>query len=276
MSLDQQFEDQEESSMSFLDHLEILRWHLIRITIALFLFSFIAFVFKSIVFDQLVLAPTFDSFITYQLFCQFSYFLGLGKKLCFDSMSFNLINITMAGQFTMHLIVSIVMGIIVAFPYILFELWRFIKPALAKSEKNYAKGIVFWGSLLFALGVAFGYYLITPLSVQFLGGYRVSDMVTNQISLRSYVTTITTITLACGVIFQLPILVYFLSKLGLITPKLMKTYRRHAVIAVLLLSAIITPPDVSSQILVALPLLVLYEISIWISKMVYKRDEERE
>ncbi len=276
MSLDQQFEEQQEEGMSFLDHLEVLRWHLVRIAIALILFSILAFLFKSFVFDTIVLAPVFDSFLTYQLFCKLSYFLGLGDKICFESISFQLINITMAGQFTMHFIVSLVSGVILAFPYILFEVWRFIKPALAKNEKNYARGIVFWGSVLFITGVAFGYYLITPLSVQFLGGYRVSELVNNQISLRSYISTVTTITLACGLVFQLPIIVYFLSKLGLITPKLMKTYRRHAIVAVLLLSAIITPPDISSQILVAIPLLFLYEISIWISRMVQKKEEKAE
>tara|TARA_R110002096_G_scaffold394733_2_gene590037 strand:+ start:12656 stop:13486 length:831 start_codon:yes stop_codon:yes gene_type:complete len=276
VSLDQQFEEQQEEGMSFLDHLEVLRWHLVRIAIALILFSILAFLFKSFVFDTIVLAPVFDSFLTYQLFCKLSYFLGLGDKICFESISFQLINITMAGQFTMHFIVSLVSGVILAFPYILFEVWRFIKPALAKNEKNYARGIVFWGSVLFITGVAFGYYLITPLSVQFLGGYRVSELVNNQISLRSYISTVTTITLACGLVFQLPIIVYFLSKLGLITPKLMKTYRRHAIVAVLLLSAIITPPDISSQILVAIPLLFLYEISIWISRMVQKKEEKAE
>lgn len=274
MGLDQQFEE-EDNNMSFLDHLEVLRWHLVRIVIALMLFATLAFLFKSFVFDTLVLAPVYDSFITYKLFCKFSHLLGMGAKLCFESMTFQLINITMAGQFSMHLIVSIVVGIIASFPYILFEVWRFIKPALAKKEKNYAKGIVFWGSLLFISGVAFGYYIITPLSVQFLGNYRVSILVENQISLRSYITTITTITLSCGIIFQLPILVYFLSKLGLVTPSLLKTYRRHSVIAVLLLAAIITPPDISSQVLVAFPLLLLYEISIWISRVVAKNEDAK-
>jgi len=274
MAMDQDFEE-DDNKMSFLDHLEILRWHLIRIVIALFLGASVAFVFKHIVFDVIVLAPAFDSFITYQLFCDLSHLLQLGEKLCFENLSFQLINLTMAGQFTMHIIVSIVAGVIVAFPYILYELWRFIKPALKKGEKNYAKGIVFWGSFLFLSGVAFGYYLITPLSVQFLGGYSVSELVKNQISLRSYITTVTTITLSSGLVFQLPIIVYFLSKLGLVTPKLMKTYRRHAIIAVLLLSALITPPDISSQVLVSVPLLFLYEISIWISKIVEKKQANK-
>src|SRR5690606_30589486 len=155
--------------------------------------------------------------ITYRAFCHFSNFIGLGDKLCFKEVSFQLINITMSGQFSMHIMVSFIAGLIVSFPYILFEIWRFIKPGLKKSEKNYAKGLVFWGSLLFISGISFGYFIISPLSVQFLGGYQVSELVSNQISLGSFITTTTTITLACGLLFQLPILVYFLAKLGLIT-----------------------------------------------------------
>jgi sec-independent protein translocase protein TatC len=273
VSLDQSF-DEDEAKMSFLDHLEVLRWHLVRIVIALLICTSLAFIFKGFVFDTIALAPVYNDFWTYQLFCKLSAFLQMGDKLCFDNISFQLINITMAGQFTMHIIVSIFAGIIVSFPYILYELWRFIKPALKKGERNYAKGIVFWGSFLFLSGVLFGYYLITPLSVQFLGSYTVSSLVKNQINLGSYISTVTTITLACGLIFQLPIIVYFLSRLGFVTPHLMKTYRRHAIIVVLLLAAIITPPDISSQVLVSLPLLLLYEISIWISRMVEKKEKK--
>lgn len=273
MSLDQSFDDT-ENEMSFLDHLEVMRWHLIRMVIAIMIFTILAFLFKDFVFNQVVLAPSFDNFITYQLFCDFSNLIGLGDKLCFQELPFNLINLTMAGQFTMHILVSFVSGLIVSFPYLLFEFWQFVKPALKKGEKSYARGLVFFGSLLFLLGVGFGYYLITPLSVQFLGGYRVSELVLNQISLKSYISTVTTITLACGIIFQLPIVVYFLSKVGLVTPQLMRTYRRHAIIAVLILAAIITPPDITSQVLVAVPLVFLYEISILISKAVVKKQED--
>ncbi len=274
MALDQSFDDEDEGKMSFLDHLEVLRWHLVRIVIAILVGAIVAFTFKSIVFDVIVLAPAYNSFLTYQLFCQLSEFLGLGRSLCFEDLSFELVNLTMAGQFSMHLIVSFIAGLIVAFPYILFEVWRFIKPALKKGEKNYARGLVFWGSFLFISGVLFGYYMITPLSVQFLGSYSVSAMIVNQISLNSYISTVTTITLSTGLIFQLPIVVYFLSKIGIVTPKLMKTYRRHAIVAVLLLSGLITPPDLTSQILVAFPLLLLYEISIVISRMVEKKEEK--
>lgn len=271
MSLDQQFEE-DDGQMSFLDHLEILRWHLIRIAIAILITTTLAFFFKHFVFDVIVLAPIFDDFITYRAFCSLSHSLAMGDKLCFVEMKFELINISMAGQFSMHIIVSLVAGLIAAFPYFLYEVWRFIKPALKNKEKNFARGLVFWGSLLFMMGVAFGYYVITPLSVQFLGGYTVSEFVYNQINLKSYISTVTTITLACGLIYQLPIIVYFLSKLGFVTPSLMKKYRRHSIIAVLILAAIITPPDISSQVLVALPLFLLYEISILISRAVVGKE----
>lgn len=274
MALDQSFDYGDDGKMSFLDHLEVLRWHLVRIVVAILLGAIAAFTFKSIVFDVIVLAPAYNSFLTYQLFCQLSELMSLGRVLCFDDLKFELVNLTMAGQFSMHLIVSFIAGLIIAFPYILFEIWRFIKPALKKGEKNYARGAVFWGSFLFISGVLFGYYMITPLSIQFLGSYSVSNMIVNQISLNSYISTVTTITLSTGLIFQLPIVVYFLSKIGIVTPKLMKTYRRHAIVAVLLLSGLITPPDLTSQILVSLPLLLLYEISIIISKMVQKKEEE--
>lgn len=272
--MDQSFDDEEEGKMSFLDHLEVLRWHLIRIVLAIMIGAIVAFVFKSFIFDVIVLAPADNSFLTYQLFCRLSEFLNLGRALCFDDLTFNLVNLTMAGQFSMHLIVSFIAGIIIAFPYLLFEVWRFIKPALKTGESSYARGLVFWGSFLFISGVLFGYYMITPLSVQFLGGYSVSEMIVNQISLRSYISTVTTITLSTGLIFQLPILVYFLSKIGIVTPKLMKAYRRHSIISVLLISGLITPPDLTSQVLVSLPLLLLYEVSILISKMVEKKAEK--
>lgn len=273
MALDQQMlDDGDEAEMSFLDHLEILRWHLVRIVICLGLFSFLAFIFKSIVFDLIVLAPKESDFVTYRAFCSISHFLGMGDKLCFKDVSFQLININMSGQFSMHILVSFIAGIVLSFPYILFEIWRFIKPGLKSKERNFARGMVFWASLLFLSGISFGYFLIAPLSVQFLGGYQVSELVSNQISLSSFISTVTSITLACGILFQLPILIYFLAKVGLITSSLLKTYRKHSIIIVLILSAIITPPDITSQILVTIPLIILYEISIWIASRVEKKQ----
>jgi sec-independent protein translocase protein TatC len=265
----------DKAEMSFLDHLEVFRWHLVRSSIAILVFTIVAFIFKSFVFDKVILAQKDSDFWTYQLFCKFSHLIGKGDALCMDEISFTLMNITMSGQFTTHIVTSIVVGIILAFPYLLFEVWRFITPALKKKEKKYALGLVFSGSILFAIGILFGYYFVSPLSVQFLGNYSVSSQVPNQITLTSYISTVTTVTLVCGLVFQLPLVVFFLSKLGLISPEFMRKYRKHAIVVTLVLSAIITPPDISSQVLLTIPLLILYEFSIYISKIVVKKSEKK-
>ena len=265
----------QKGEMSFLEHLEVFRWHLVRSAFAILLFSVLAFVFKSIVFDSILLAPKNPDFPTYRILCYLSQQLGLGNTLCMDELPFVLMNISMSGQFSTHIMTSIVAGFVVAFPYVFWEMWRFISPALYEKENNVAKGVVFFSSSLFLLGVLFGYYVVSPLSVHFLGSYQVSQTVANQISLSSFITTVTTICLANGVVFELPILVYFLTKIGLITPLFMRTYRKHALVLTLIFSSIITPPDITSQILVALPLMVLYEISIGISSRVLKKQEKQ-
>lgn len=178
----------------------------------------------------------------------------------------------MAGQFATHITVSLVVGLIAGFPYLFFEFWRFVRPALYSKEKKHARGSIFYTSFLFALGVSFGYYVITPLSIHFLGSYNVSSQVINQINLTSYISTITSIVLASGIIFELPILIFFLSKIGLVSPEFLRKYRKHSIILILILSAIITPPDIFSQILVCLPLLILYEVGIGISKRIQKQN----
>jgi len=181
----------------------------------------------------------------------------------------------MPGQFTTHIWVSFIAGLIIGMPYVLWEFWKFIKPALYDSEKKVARGVVFYSSILFFIGVLFGYYIIAPLSINFLGSYQVSETINNTINLSSYISTVSLIVLACGFIFELPIIVYFLTKVGLLTPKIMRTYRRHALVATLILSAVITPPDISSQILVAIPIVILYEFSIRISALVIKKQDNQ-
>ncbi len=258
------------NEMTFLEHLEELRWHLIRAFIAILIIAIAAFLFREIVFDKIILAPKNPDFLTNKLLCL------LGEKvnipnLCINTKSFQLISIKMAGQFTMHITTSIFAGIILGFPYLFWEFWRFIKPALYEKETKHTRGAVAISSFLFLTGVLFGYYIIAPLSVHFLGSYNVSDQVINQINLKSYIGTITSVTLAAGVTFELPILVYFLSKAGLITPGFLKKYRRHAIILILILAATITPPDIFSLILVTFPLLLLYEVGIIISRNIYKK-----
>ena len=261
-----------EGEMSFLEHLEVMRWHLLRSIVAIVILALVAFVFKDIVFDKIILAPKEPPFPTNRWLCQLGEILGL-ERICINQNPFSLQTVKMAEQFSMHIIVSLVAGIVVAFPYIFWEFWRFIVPALYDKERNTARGAVFYTSLLFILGVLFGYYIISPLSVNFLGNYKVSESVISAPTLRSYVQTITSVVLAAGLVFQLPILVYFLSKVGLVTPGFLKKYRRHSLVLIVTLSAIITPPDVFSQVLVALPLMVLYEIGIAISKRIVKEQE---
>lgn len=263
------------NEMSFLEHLEVLRWHIIKSLVAILVVAIIAFIFKDIVFNIILLEPKTPEFITNRLLCDFGRIVNI-PRLCINSRPLEIISIKMAGQFSMHIMVSLVAGLVLAFPYVFFQFWRFIVPALYSTEKRYAKGAVFFSSMLFILGVLFGYYIITPLSIHFLGSYSVSDQVTNQINLISYVSTMASVVLASGIVFELPILVYFLSKVGLVTPKFLRKYRKHSLILILALSAIITPPDIFSQVLVALPLVVLYEVGIYISKRIESRQKTEE
>ena len=261
------------SEMSFLEHLEELRWHIIRSAGVIILFAVIAFVFKEFIFDTIILKPKTPEFWTNRMFAKLGDLIN-SEAIKINQQDLNLIAIKMADQFMMHIMVSIIAGLIIASPVIFFEFWRFIKPALYDKEKKHASGAVFFTSILFMMGVLFGYFLIVPLSIHFLGSYSVSDQVTNQINTRSYISTVTTISMATGVVFLLPIFSYFLSKVGLLTPQFMKTYRKHAYVVMLLMSAIITPPDIFSQVMVCIPLVFLYEIGIMISRNVVKKREK--
>ena len=261
-----------KEEQSFLEHLEVLRWHLIRSAVAVLLFTTLAFIFPNILFDKIIFAAKDPSFATYRFFCWMSETLHFGEALCIDEMPFELMNINMSGQFSTHIISSVIAGFVIAFPYVFWEIWRFVKPALHKSEKKYSRGVVFYTSMLFTLGVLFGYYGVAPLSVQFLGNYQVSSQVANQINLNSYISTVTTVCLANGIVFLLPVLIYFLSKLGLITPTFLRQYRKHALVILMVLAAIITPPDIMSLLVVTFPLMVLYEVSIKVSTKFQEKE----
>jgi sec-independent protein translocase protein TatC len=262
-----------EKEMSFLEHLEELRWHIIRSVLAIVIFMIIAFIFKGFIFGQVILGPQRPGFLTNRLLCQFAEIVKI-PALCINQNPVQLINIKMSGQITTHITASIVSGLILAFPVILWEFWLFFKPALKTSEARYAKGAVGASSLLFFAGVLFGYFILTPLSIHFLSTYQVDPTVLNQINVRSYIGTLTSICLATGLIFELPIVAFFLTKIGVVTPEFMRKYRRHSVVVIVILAAIITPPDVFSQTLVCIPLLILYEVSIFISARVIKQKEK--
>lgn len=259
----------QQKEMDFLDHLEALRWHLMRSVISIFVFTIAAFVSKSFVFGTIIFGPSRPDFWTYQMFCKLFTKMGT-PEFCIEELAFTIQSRQMTGQFTMHIMASFVIGLIVAFPYTFWELWRFISPGLYPNERKHSRGAVFFVSLLFISGVLFGYYIVAPLSINFLASYQVDPSVINEFDITSYVSTVAMLVLACGIMFQLPMIVYFLSKAGLVHPKLMKSYRRHSLVVILFLSAILTPPDVISQILISLPLMFLYEISITISSRVLK------
>ncbi len=262
----------EQSEMSFLEHLEELRWHIIRAFLAIVVFSIVAFINKDIIFDKIILHPKMPDFWTNRMFGLLADYTGI-DSLRINTTELKLISISMAGQFMTHIWTSIIAGLIISSPYVIFEIWRFIKPALYEKERKHSAGAVFYMSILFILGVLFGYYLIVPLSVHFLGSYSISTEVGNQINVLSYISTVTSITLASGVIFELPVFVFFLAKVGILGPQMMKKYRRHSYVILLILSAIITPPDVFSQIMVCLPLVALYEVGILIAQRVTKKAE---
>lgn len=258
--------------MSFWAHLEELRGHLIRSALAIVAGGIAAFLAKDIIFNMVILAPKEPYFLTNRAFCYVARELSI-PALCINANPLKLINIDMAGQFTTHIYTSLIVGLIIAIPYVIWEIWRFIKPGLEPNERAHSSGAVLVTSGLFLTGVLFAYFLIVPLSINFLGSYQVSYLVENQVALRSYISTITTITLATGLVFELPIFIYFLSKAGLVTPEFLKKNRKLAFVIIIALSAIITPPDVFSQVMVGIPLVILYEISIRISKRVVARIE---
>lgn len=262
-----------DAEMSFLEHLEELRWHIIRSIIAIVSFMILAFIFKNFIFGTVILGPKNPEFITNRLLCSLGEKLNIAA-LCLNTKPLQLINIKMSGQLTTHIAASIVAGIILAFPVVLWEFWRFFKPALKPNESKYAQGAVFSASMLFFIGVLFGYFMLSPLSIHFLSSYEIDPSVANQINVRSYIGLLSSICLATGLIFELPIVAFFLTKVGILTPAFMRKYRKHSIVVIFIIAAIITPPDVFSQTLVAIPLLLLYEISIIISARVIRRKEK--
>jgi sec-independent protein translocase protein TatC len=265
-----------EKEMSFLDHLEDLRWHLIRATLAIVIVATVAFLAKDFIFDVIIFGPKSPDFPTYKLLCRIATNIGLEDSFCFTEEQFRIQSRTMAGQFSAHIWTSIMAGFIIAFPYVLYEFWKFISPGLRDNERSTSRGFILIASLLFFIGVLFGYYVVTPLSINFLGSYRVSDQVFNDFDLSSYIGLVRASVLASGLIFELPIIIYFLTKVGIVTPEFLRKYRKFALVIVLILSAIITPPDIASQVIVSVPVLILYEVSIYISKWVVRKQKRKE
>ena len=264
------------NEMSFLDHLEDLRWHLIRIVSAIMIVATAAFIFSRFIFDKIIFAPKEMDFPTYAFLCKAANFIGLDTTFCAEEMPMIIQNRTMAGQFSADIWTAILAGFIISFPYVIYQLWRFISPGLHKDEQKHSKGFIIISSFLFFIGILFGYYIITPLSLNFLANYSISEVVDNQIDIGSYIALVRSSALASGLIFELPIIIYFLTKIGLVTPEVLRKYRKYALVIVLILSAIITPPDIASQVIVAIPIIILYQVSIYISKVVIRNQKRKE
>lgn len=256
--------------MSFFDHIEILRWHLIRSAIAILVFTGLAFYFYDFVFDKIIMGPMRSDFWFYRMMCKLADALGR-PGLCVKAIQGKIINTEMAGQFTMQINSCLITGLICAAPYFLWEIWRFVKPALHENEAKAASGFVFYATALFITGILFGYFIIAPESISFLAGYKVSDIIENTFTIDSYLSSVTTLTLATGLVFQLPMIVYILSSIGILTPAFMRNGRRYAIVGILIIAAVITPtPDMLTMCIVSIPLFVLYEVGIVVAGRVEK------
>lgn len=265
-----------EAEMSFFEHLEVLRWHIIRSVIAIFVFAILSFTFYDFVFNQIIMGPKNLDFWTYRMMCKVGDLMNL-DGFCVEKIPFNIINTEIAGQFMLQINSCLLMAVAMGFPYLLFEIWLFIKPALTEVERKSASGFVFYATILFAIGALFGYYIVVPLSINFLANVSLSAEITNQIKIDSYLSTIATLTLGCGIIFLLPILIFILSKLGLMTPQFMRASRRYAVVIILIIAAIITPTaDIITLLTVSAPMFILYELSISVSANVQRKRELKE
>lgn len=262
--------------MSFLNHLEELRWLLVRSSIAILVASVIAVFFNEFIFDVIIFGPKKGDFVTYQFFCDIATKYDLDRSFCDNELPFVIQNRTMDGQLSVMIWTCITAGFIMAFPFILWEFWKFISPALYANERKYAKLFLFVSSLLFFLGILFGYFVLVPLSINFLSNFTISSIVENQIDINSYINTVKTTSLATGLVFELPIIIFFLTYLGLITDSFLKEYRRYAYVLILIVATVVTPPDVISQLIVSFPLIVLYEGSIIVAKFITKRNVQKE
>ncbi len=258
-----------QKEMSFLDHLEELRWRIIRSLGAVVAFTIVLFVFHKWFFDYVIFGPTHEGFPTYRVICRIS------ESMCFGPPEFSSQAVGFGESFIISIKAAFMMGLVLSAPYILWQFWQFIRPGLYPKEQKGLKGIVLVCSLLFALGVSFGYLIIAPFAINFLMGYTIPG-VENVPTISSYINYMIMFTLPAGLIFELPVLVYFLSKIGLVTPGFMRKYRKHSIIVILMLAAILTPPDVVTQMLIGIPLYILYEISILISARIEKKAQEEE
>ncbi|MEZ5017619.1 MAG: twin-arginine translocase subunit TatC [Flavipsychrobacter sp.] len=268
--------DSPAGEMAFVDHIEELRWHIIRSLLSIIVGAIVVFIYSDWVFDTIILGPADPEFLSYRALCRLGELLHLEDALCMKEMSLQFQNTQLSGQFMMSFSVSFMLGFIVAFPYVFWEMWKFVKPALKPGELKHARGIVFWSSFLFFLGVLFAYFVIAPFTINFFANYQLSSKFQNIITMANYYGTLSDLVLGIGLVFELPILVYFLSRVGLLTPTLMRTKRNYAIVIIFVLAAVITPPDWFTIWLVVMPLILLYEVAIKISARVEKDRKKKD
>ena len=267
----------EKKEMSFMDHLEDLRWLLVRSTFAVIGIACACYFIDDFIFDTIIFGPKDPNFVTYRFFCEVTQYFGIyDSYACAQEFNFKIQNQEVSGQFSMYLWTLITAGFVIGFPYILWEIWKFIRPALYEKERKMAGSFILVSSILFFIGVLFGYYIIAPLSINFFATFNVSKEIENIFTVDSYVSMMKMSIVASGIVFELPIIIYFLAKLGLVTPDFLRKYRRYAIVIILILAAIVTPPDIPSQIIVSIPILLLYEVSILIAAIVAKKAETNE
>jgi sec-independent protein translocase protein TatC len=264
------------AEMSFIDHLDALRGHLFRSVLAIAVGALVVGIYSNFFVKKVLMGPTHGDFPTYGWLCSAGKKLGLGTSLCMKEIGVKMQSTSVSGQFSMWFTVILIGGIIIAFPYIFYEFWRFIKPALTQKELGKTRGVIFWVSLLFFTGVLFGYFVIAPYTVNFFANFQLDETIENRWTITSYIDTLVPLILGTGLAFQLPLVMLFLSKIGIVTPTYLRKVRRYAIVIILIVAGVITPPDVISQIIVSLPLLALYEVSIWLSARVVKDQEKQE
>jgi sec-independent protein translocase protein TatC len=268
-----------KSEMTFIDHLEELRSHIIRSVSAILVGAIVIFIYRDWIFDYVIVGPINKDFISYKALCQFSHWAHLGDALCMPPVDVSMQSTTFGGQFLSSITMAFVGGIIIAFPFIFWEFWRFVKPALKEKELKNTRFVIFWVSFFFFCGAAFGYFLLGPFTFNFLASFQLGthNMIVTKPTFADYLDNLTNIILGCGLAFELPVLSYILSKIGIISPTFLRNTRKYAVVIILIVAAFITPsPDWMSQLIVFVPLWLLYELSIIVSARVYKKEEEEE
>jgi len=276
MALFNRKRNSDTAEMSFIDHLEVLRGHLLRSVIAIIVGGIVVAVYNDFFIKKVLMGPTHNDFPTYAWLCKAGRSFGMGDALCMKMMDVKMQSTSVSGQFSMFFTVLVIGGIIIAFPYIFWEFWRFIRPALTKKELNKTRGVIFWVSLLFFSGVFFGYFVIAPYTVNFFATFQLDENIVNQWTISSYIDTLIPLILGTGLAFQLPLVMFFLAKIGLVTPDFLRNVRKYAIVIILVVAGVITPPDVISQIIVTMPLILLYEVSIWLCARVVKEDAKAE